>query len=212
MVVKWLIQNHRDIKIQSWDSKGSQIGFRTQVNKKETEDRRPTQQWPLSPALSKSSSERESEEKAHVIILRSLRTTELGIWWERRASPELQVQNTDSLQELCRTWLGPSYFCNVVPFSLQTEDCGNSRSLCLAAGSLPDTKDSPTKTTNLIFFSSQCLSSLPPMPTILAWVSQLSPRCGLFEKTYGILVQPGVHHKGKLLFIRLDWVTFFMQE
>lgn len=115
MVVKWLIQGHRDIKIQSWDSKESQFGFRTQVNKNKTEDRRPTQQWPLSPALSKPSSERESEEKAHVIILRSLRTMELGIWWERRASPELQVQSTDSLQELCRTWLGPSYFCNVVP-------------------------------------------------------------------------------------------------
>lgn len=32
------------------------------------------------------------------------------------------------------------------------------------------------------FFSSQCLSSLPPMPTTLAWVSQLSPRCGIVWK------------------------------
>lgn len=49
-------------------------------------------------------------------------------------------------------------------------------------------KPHPPRRPTSFFFSSQCLSSLPPMPTILAWVSQLSPRCGLFEKTYGILV------------------------
>lgn len=160
-----------------------------------------------------SCSERESEEKAHVIILRSLRTTELVIWWEGKASPEVQFQSTDSLQQLYRTWLGPSYFSNVVPFSLQTEDCGNSRSVCLAAGSLPDTKASPTKTTNLIFF----LLPMPFLPSTHANHSSLgfpaeSQVWGLFEKTYGLLVQPRVHRKGKPLFIRLDWVTFFMQE
>lgn len=160
MVVKWLIQAHRDIKIQSWDSKESQIGFRTQVNKNKTEDLRPTQQWPLSPALSKRSSERRVRRKGPCHHPKKLENTELGIWWERRTSPEMQFQSTDSLQQLCHTWLGPSYFSNVVPFSLQTEDCGNSRSPCLAAGSLPDTKASPTKTTNLIFFSSP--NAFPP--------------------------------------------------
>lgn len=97
------------------------------------------------------------------------------------------------------TYLWPSHlFLFMSSFSLHMEVLWNPGSLCLSEG-FPQTPSSNHKCWKHPFLSSKYLSSSPLIPTIPAWASQLRAGCGLFEKTYGIPVQPTVQSQGETI-------------
>ena len=132
------------------------------------------------------------------LLLRSLRT-EVTIFWKRK-SFELQIRRTGSQSDLCHNLLcdcdqvthlcGPHSLCKRMILEMQVSVTGRKLPL----------DPSPTQQSwQYPILSSQCLSSSPFIPAITARASQLRAGCGLFEKPYGIPVQPRVQSQGETI-------------
>lgn len=125
---------------------------------------------------------KKSEEKAHVIILRSLRT--LSGAFDEKEEQALKCSSKALIP--CSSFVilgwGQVTFPMWSHFLYRQKTAGIPDLRAWRQGLSQTPKPHPPRLPTSIFFSSQCLSSLPPMPTTLAWVSQLSPRCGIVWK------------------------------
>lgn len=129
-----------------------------------------------------------------------LRSFEVTIFWKKKRALGYKSEE-----------LGPSLICatacrvtviksltSVVPIPSAKGRVWKCRCLWLAGG-FPETISPTQQSWQYPVLSSQCLSSYPFIPAITARASQLRAGCGLFEKPYGIPVQPRVQSQGETI-------------